>query len=231
MSIIVVAEIGVNWDGDYKILRKMMRFSKKAGCTAIKLQAFNEKIIGNHPQKNRLLKTSVSEKNIKKIDDIAKSVGIEWFCTPMYPEAVLMLNPYVKRFKIRFGDSKDLFKSKKSELLEKILETKKEVIISSIKPPKQKMRNKKIKWLYVVPKYPCDFSDINFKNLKKFDGYSNHCPYIIAPLTAVILGAKIIEVHITNDKSKDYFDNAVSFDESELKQLMDGIRNISKIKK
>ena len=77
----VIAEIGVNWDGDYKLVKKMMKFAKKSGCNAVKFQAFDEKIIGNHSQKERLLKTSISKKNIKKIDQIAKSIGIEWFCT------------------------------------------------------------------------------------------------------------------------------------------------------
>ena len=90
--------------------------------------------------------------------------------------------------------------------------------------------NFKIKWLYVVPKYPCQLEDINFKNLKDFDGYSNHCPHLIAPLTAAILGAEIIEVHITADKSKDYLDNNVSFDYKELKSLVSLIHSSKKIK-
>ena len=227
----VVAEIGVNWDGDYKLAKKMMNSAKKSGCNAVKFQAFDEKILGNHSQKERLLKTSISKKNIKKIDQIAKSIGIEWFCTPMYPEAVEMLEPYVKRYKIRFGDSKTIFRTGKSEILKKILKTKKEIIISSKNPPTQKLKNKKIKWLYVVPKYPCDLSDINFKDLYKFDGYSNHCPSIIAPLTASILGAKIIEIHITSDKSKDFIDNNVSFNHDELMELVKLIRLSEKIKK
>ena len=58
-----------------------------------------------------------------------------------------------------------------------------------------------------------------------FDGYSNHCPEIIAPLTAVNFGAQIIEVHITDDKSKDYFDNNVSFGYKELDELIKLIRH------
>ena len=42
----------------------------------------------------------------------------------------------------------------------------------------------------------------------------------MAPLTAVILGAKIIEVHITSDKTKNFFDNNVSFDYDEIKEIM-----------
>ena len=179
------------------------------------------------------MRASISESNVKIIDDLAKSVRIEWFCTPMYPEAVDFLNPFVTRFKIRESDGKLLLENRTSELIEKIFETKKEVIISSEKSPRNTtfFNNNQVKWLYVVPKYPCEFNDLDFRNLGDFDGYSNHCPHFLAPLTAVLLGAKIIEVHITSDKSKDFLDNNVSFDYSELKQLTTLIRLAEKIKR
>ena len=231
--IFLVAEIGTNWDGNFELAKKMMEEAKSAGCNAVKFQAFNEEMVKNHPGKNRLIRTAISENNIEKIDNIAKFVGIEWFCTPMYPEAVSMLNPFVRRFKIRFGDSKMLLENKKTDLFNKILETKKEVIISSEKSPRNTtfFNNNQVKWLYTVAKYPCEFNDLDFRNLGDFDGYSNHCPHFLAPLTAVLLGAKIIEVHITSDKSKDFLDNDVSFDYSELKQLTTLIRLAEKIKR
>jgi N,N'-diacetyllegionaminate synthase len=66
--------------------------------------------------------------------------------------------------------------------------------------------------------------------MNNFDGYSNHCPHFLAPLTAVILGSKIIEVHITSDKSKNFADNAVSFDYDELENLIKLIRLAETIK-
>jgi len=231
--VFIIAEIGVNWDGDYDLVKTMMEMAKRSGCDAVKFQAYNDEIIKDHPKYLRLKKSSITSSNVKKIDQIAKSVNIEWFCTPMYPEAVDFLNPYVNRFKIRQLDSKELLENKTSKLIEKIFETGKEIIISCDSSPKNsKFYNMpNTKWLYVVPKYPCDFSDINFKNLKEFDGYSNHCPDILAPLSSVILGGKIIEIHITNDKSKNYLDNSVSFNEIELKQLINLINKFKKIKK
>ena len=73
--------------------------------------------------------------------------------------------------------------------------------------------------------------DLDFSEIKDFGGYSNHCPHLIAPLTAVVLGAKIIEVHITSDKSKKFFDNNVSFDYNELEDLVKLIRLAEKIKR
>ena len=103
LLVFITAEIGVNWDGDFILIEKMMRDAKNSGCDAVKLQAFNEKIISEHPQKNRLLKSSVSKNNIEQIDSISKKIGIEWYCTPMYPDAIDFLDPFVKRYKIRYS--------------------------------------------------------------------------------------------------------------------------------
>jgi sialic acid synthase SpsE len=229
----VVAEIGVNWDGNFEIAQDMMLHAKNSGCGAVKFQAYNKELVKDHPAASRLMKSAITKSNVEKIDQIAKSVGIEWFCTPMYPDAVDFLNPYVNKFKIRWLDGKELFKNKSSKILEKILETKKEVMISSDTTPKNLTfyNESNIKWLYCVPKYPCNLDDFDFTAINDYDGFSNHCTHFLAPLSAVLLGAKIIEFHITSDKSKDFFDNNVSFDYTELSQLMELIRLSEKIKK
>ena len=79
--------------------------------------------------------STITSENIEKIDSLAKEVGIEWFATQMYLEAVDLLNPYVKRFKIRELEGRKIVKNENSELFEKVLNTKKEIIISSEKSP------------------------------------------------------------------------------------------------
>jgi sialic acid synthase SpsE len=229
--VFITAEIGVNWNGDFHLIEKMMKDAKNAGCNAVKLQAFNEKIVGDNPNKDRLLETSVSAENVNEIQLISKKVGIEWYCTPMYADAISFLDEYVKRYKIRFADSLDLHKNQPSPLISRVLKTNKEIIISSQKNPKnlELYNNKNIKWLYVVPKYPCTLDEIDFSCLKDFQGYSNHCRDSIAPLTAAILGAEMIEIHVTSDKEKNYFDNPVSFDPSETEHLVQLIRKTEKI--
>ena len=230
--VFVVAEIGVNWDGDFELAKQMMNMAKKCGCNAVKFQAFDYNIVKEHPESDRLMKSAVSKDNVDKIDKISKEIGIEWFATPMYPDAVTLLEPYVKKFKIRVADGRSLFQNKSSEIIDRIMKTKKNFIISVEKNPKilSAYSQKNISWLYCVSKYPCEFSDLDFSNIENFDGYSNHCPHFLAPLTAVILGSKIIEVHITSDKSKDFADNNVSFDYDELENLMKLIRLAEKIK-
>ena len=231
--IFVVAEIGVNWDGDFELAKDMMQNAKKAGCNAVKFQSYLAESVKNHPEFLRLAKCSISPNNIETINDIANSVGIEWFCTPMYPEAVDFLNPYVNRFKIRFYDGRSIFEGNASELINRTLKTGKQVLISSqISPRNTKyFHHDQISWLYCVPKYPCNLEDLDFTAFNDFEGYSNHYPDLLGPLTASILGAKIIEIHITADKSKNFIDNNVSFDYDELTNLVKLIRRSEIIKK
>lgn len=229
----IVAEIGVNWDGDLKILEHMIKNAKQSGCDAVKFQAFNFDIVKASPIAEELLKSSVSPSNICEIDQLSKKYNIEWFGTPMYTDAVAMLEPFVKRYKIRYGDSKKILENQPSELFDAVLRSGKEIFVSTNTTPKncKHYKNPKIKWLYVVPKYPCGISDLDFSNFSDFDGYSNHYPHFLGPLVAATLHSKTIEVHITPDKTRDYPDNPVSFDLKELHELVQLIRKVEQIKK
>ena len=225
----IIAEIGINWDGNFDLLNEMMAKSKEAGCNLVKLQAFERATTNNHPQTERLLKSAVTNKNIEKINDLAKSNNIEWFCTPMYPDAVKLLEPYLNQFKIREIDARELANGKSSEMIDLIIETKKPIIASSEHIPKRNYSIKsRIRWLYCVPKYPCDYKEIDFEKMKKFNGFSNHCPEIDAPINAAKNGAEVIEVHITSNKEDDFIDNNVSFDYNQLSELIFQIRSFDK---
>jgi len=229
--VFVIGEIGVNWDGDIGLAKDMMINAKESGCDAVKFQAYNETIIKDHPEKTRLMKAAISKTNVENINEIARLVGIEWFCTPMYPDAVDFLEPFVKRFKIREMDGRPLLKNETAQLMERVLKTNKEIIVSCESSPKgTKYYNlPNIRWLYCVPKYPCAVEDLDFRKIKEYHGYSNHCPNLIAPLAAVILGAKILEIHITSDKSKNFVDNNISFDYVELRDLLKLVRSSEKL--
>ena len=113
-----------------------MKNAKKAGFDAVKFQAFDKNITKNHPESNRLLKSSISKSNVNKIDKISREIGIEWFCTPMYPDAVNFLEPFVQRYKIRELDGRPLLENNSTSLIEKVLDTGKEVFVSSNHSPK-----------------------------------------------------------------------------------------------
>ena len=151
----------------------------------------------------------------------------------MYPEIVKVLNPFVKRFKLREFDGRSLVEDEITPLTKSVLETGKEIIVSSQKSPKNcdNYKNEQIRWLYCVPKYPCIIEDIDFKDIQDFNGYSNHCVDPIVPISAAVLGSDIIELHVTLDKNGKYIDNNVSFDFEELKKIVNNIRKIERLKK
>ncbi len=217
----LIAEIGVNWDGNFELAKEMMQVSAKNGFNFVKFQAFQPELVAKHPEASRVYRSSITPDNINKINSIANDVGIEWFCTPMYEDAIEFLEPFVNRYKIREYDGREIIANKSSNIFKKLLETKKEIMISTkILPQQCKFyKNKQIKWLYCVPKYPCKLNEIDFSMIENFDGFSNHCPDIIAPMKAIDLKSEILEIHITSDKSMDFIDNNVSFDYSDMEKI------------
>ena len=103
-------------------------------------------------------------------------IGIFFFITT--PKALMSqcivfeLEPYVKLFKIRYSDGIPIVENKSSEIFEKVQNTGKDIIISTNKSPKNCsfFENSKIKWMYCVPKYPCELNDLDFTNFEDFDG-------------------------------------------------------------
>ncbi len=220
--VFVVAEIGVNWDGDFELVKQMMNESKSLQLNAVKFQAFTFDMTKNHPESKRLMNSSITKENVEKINDIAQEIGIDWFCTPMYPGAVDFLDPFVSRYKIREFDGREIIQSNQTDLFQTIYKKHKNIFISSETIPLDcSLHNDpQIKWLYCVPKYPCSLDEIDFSLLKYFDGFSNHCSLIEAPIHALREGIEILEIHITSDKTKDFIDNNVSFDYGEIKEIM-----------
>lgn len=127
-KIFVAAEIGANWRGNIGVLDRMVSRAKLAGCNAVKFQALSEELLDRHPEWDWYHHASVTEDNIGAIDKVCKKHNIEWFCTPTYPDAIDFLNPYVKRWKIRHADNKDL------GIIQACLMTHKEIIVSVDRP-------------------------------------------------------------------------------------------------
>ena len=121
LKMFVVGEIGVNWDGDFELLKDMMSQLKNLGLDAVKFQSFTHDMIKNHPESSRLFQSSITKDNVEKIHKISSDVEIEWFCTPMYPEAVSFLDPFVSRYKIRELDGRKIIQNLNSEILNSIL--------------------------------------------------------------------------------------------------------------
>lgn len=232
----IAAEIGVNFR-DFREVKRMIGLAGDAGADGVKFQCYREEHIKGHPREAELIDIILKQTDIEFLKDTADGNGIEFFATPMYPEAVDMLEAVrVKKYKIRYADNNN------ETLISRVAQTGKEMYVSC---GYQYIDNMDLevwhddyrKWtfVYCVPEYPPKTVDLPKKFRKfdgKFGGYSNHYPSISIPLAAAARGAEYIEVHVKNDKYHEGYkpiDDAASITFSELEQLVKLTREIEKI--
>ncbi len=198
----LTAELGTNWRGDVDVLRRMLVKCHWAGVDAVKFQALSDELINRHPEWDWYHHASVTPENVDTIDKMCKEIGMEWFCTPCYPEAVTWLAPYVKRWKIRHADNKD------QTLIRECRNTGNIVYVSVDRPPTTKLDS--INYIYCIPKYPTTLGELNFDMLKILKGYSNHCLDVTALYKAYRYGIDYLEFHLTDSSDDFAIDNKVS---------------------
>lgn len=220
MNIFITAEIGVNWIGDLKVLEYLLQSCKRMGVDAVKFQCLSDKLIKRHTELPYYRDASISENNIKEVNELCKKYDMEWYCTVTEPSQVHLLNPYVNKFKIRRADSTNKL------LKNECFETGKTVLVSSHLP--QNTDAARVISLYCPKKYPLEYNEINFEMIKRMDGFSNHCQNALAIFRAVEFGASFIEVHLTPSKDLFLLDNPLSFTVNELNEIVKWIRFYTK---
>lgn len=198
----------------------MIKAAAEAGADAAKFQAYTCDHIGGHADEQHLEEIMLDESIIRYLYWRCQQHGIEFMCTPFYPEAVVMLDPYVKRWKVRCAD-------RFNELLLKAIDkTDKEVLISVKEQPSNPKTqcNPNYRLLYCDPQYPPGLKQEEPINLGQFDGYSCHVPVVDGIVSSVVGGnLKYLEVHVRLDhyEPPHYcpIDTAVSITMSELAEL------------
>jgi len=193
-----VAEIGSNWEGSLKKACQLVLECKEAGANAVKFQMWRADDLYNGKYKEFEL-TFGKAKIIKSYCD---DIGIEFFCSVFYPEAVDFLETLdVTRYKLasRTMTMKDPYSSM---TINKVEGTGKPVIFSNghksyiipIDGAKQ---------LYCIPEYPANPDDINWKQASMCDGFSDHTLGIDHALNYAIQNPdKILEKHVKLVDSK-----------------------------
>ena len=241
MKVFVVAEIGSNWEGDVKKAKKIIHECKNAGINAVKFQMWraNDLYSQKHPQWNMIRKSELTFKKAEKIKKYADSIGIEFFCSPFYPEGVDYLESLgVKKYKI--ASRTCLLNDKNSlETLERVSKTRKPVIISmgmgGNKKRIMKIFSKSKKtFCYCISEYPAPFEKINWKKAIKYDGFSDHSLGIDAPILFTLLKKQTrtkqitIEKHVKLKNSRGP-DASTSITTDLLKELISRIKLIDKL--
>ena len=242
MKSFIIAEIASNWEGSFIKATKLIQESKNAGADAVKFQMWraNDLYSNKHPNWKFIKKSEITFEKAKKLKKIADKIGIEFFCSAFYPEAIEILEKLkVKRYKI--ASRTCLLKDPHSlETLESKSLTKKPVIISmGMGGSKKKIdkifsKNKKT-FCYCISKYPTNINKINWKTAIKFDGFSDHTLGITAPIIFAVLKKQnnssdiLIEKHVKLKNSQGP-DVSSSINTQELSELVKAVRNIEKLK-
>jgi len=237
----IVAEIASNWEGDFTKAQKLIQESKNAGANAVKFQMWRAHDLYNdkHPNWKFIKKSEITFQKARKLKKIADKIGIEFFCSAFYPEAIGILEKLkVKRYKI--ASRTCLLKDPHAlETLQEKSHTKKPVIISmgmggSRKKIEKIFSKNKKTFCYCISEYPTKITKIDWKKAIKYDGFSDHTLGITAPLIFTMLkkqnNAKniLIEKHIKLSNSKGP-DAGSSIDTEELASLVSAVRKIEKI--
>ena len=246
----IIAEIGNNHEGNYKIAKKLIELAAKAGVDAVKFQTFKvDEFINKQEKKrfNQLKNFQLSFNQFKNLKIIANSYNLRFMSTPLDYESSNFLLHNSDLMKIASCDN-NFF-----PLIENIIVRNKPLIISTgllklkeitylIKKITDKIGKQKVKekiaLLHCVTSYPVEDENANLYSINflknKFDlcvGYSDHTLGKEACLLAVSNGAKIIEKHFTIDKNYSEFrDHAMSADYEELSEIVKSIRKIEKLK-
>ena len=240
MKAFIVAEIASNWEGSVSIAKKLIKESKKAGADAVKFQMWRASdLYQGHPDWKIIKKSELTFAKVKTLKTYSDNIGIEFFCSGFYPESIEYLQSLgVKRYKLA-SRTCTLNDPHSIETITKISNYKKPVIISmgmgGNKNKIKKILNKnKIMFCYCISEFPTDMKKINWKELKKFNGFSDHTLGITAPIIFAVMKNQskskeiFIEKHVKLKNSKGP-DASSSIDTDELGILVSQIRRIEKL--
>ena len=254
MKTFIIAEAGVNHNGNIEIAKKLIDVAVESKVDAVKFQTFKaEKLVSKMAQKAEYQKnnTNVGETQLemlKKLEldvyshielmDYCRNKKIKFLSTPFDLDSIEILN----------GLGMDIFKIPSGEItnypyLKKIGSLRKKVILSTgmsfeseIEDAINVLRKNgtsDITVLHCNTEYPTPIDNVNLKAMKTIErnlnvkvGYSDHTLGIEIPIAAVAMGATVIEKHFTLDKNMEGPDHRASLEPDELKEMVKCIRNI-----
>ena len=252
----IIAEAGVNHNGDIQLAKEMILAAKNAGVDAIKFQTFqSEKVVSKFAPKaeyqkdttNRLesqldmvKKLELSYESFRALKKFCEEIKILFLSTPFDQESIIFLNNLgVPIFKIPSGEITNL------PYLEAVSKLKKKIILSTGMAALSEVEQvvklfqqngcTDLTLLHCTTEYPAPYDEVNLRAMCKMGdyfglpvGYSDHTQGIEIPVAAVALGATVIEKHFTLDKNMEGPDHKASLDPRELKEMVSQIRNLEK---
>ena len=250
MSVKIIAEIGINHNGDMIIVKKLIDVAYEAGCNAVKFQKRNiDKVYSKelldsdrqspwgNTQRDQKKGLEFSHNDYLEIDSYCKLKKIEWFASAWDIDSQIFL----RNFGCKFNKIASAMITNNS-FIQEVASEKKHTFISTGMSSMQEIKNAvdifvkancPFELMHTVSTYPMPDSDANLLCIpmlkKEFNcdvGYSGHETGLSISYAAVALGASSIERHITIDRAMYGSDQAASIEPHGLRQLVGAIRKI-----
>lgn len=229
----IIAEAGVNHNGDIGQALLLCNAAKEAGADAVKFQHFRAADL--QPERYAMLKPlELSDAQMTEIAAHCKAIGIEFMCTPFGVREVEFLAPLVRRMKVASGCLT------RSDLLAAVRATGLPVILSTGMADLRRIQNAldvlgTATLLHCTSAYPCPTKEVNLSAMDALRarwghsckvGYSDHTSGIVVALAAVARGAAVLEKHLTLDRSQEGPDHKASVEPKEFRIMVEAIRTI-----
>ena len=217
----IIAEIGQNHNGDLELACELIKKAKVCGADVAKFQLYDAKNLfpkeGNEWYEYNC-KTELSFEDVEMLDRVCKEEGIEFMASVFDVKRIRWLEDLnVKRYKIA---SRSIHEE---HLINAVIETGKPVLISlgMWKQETFPSYSGNISYLYCISKYPTPLNELDFSKIdfSSYAGFSDHTEGVVAPITALARGAKIIEKHFTIDKTMHGPDHSGSMTPEELTEI------------
>ena len=250
MDIIIVAEIGINHNGDMSICKELIDVAVDSGCNAVKFQkrdineVYTQEFLDSHrespwgvTQREQKIGLEFSAAQYQEIEDYCQSKGIDWFASAWD----ISSQKFLRQFNSRYNKVASAM-IVHAELLKEIANEGKHTFISTGMTTYRdidqaveifKQANCPFELMHTVSTYPMKDEDANLNMINTLReryqcniGYSGHEVGLAVSYAAAALNISSLERHITLDRAMYGSDQSASVEPSGFKQLVGAVRKI-----
>ena len=242
----IVAEVGINHNGDVNLAKRLISVALAAGCDAVKFQKRTVAVVYTPEELAKPRESPFGETNgdlkyglefgreeYAEIDAFCKSVKMPWFASPWDEASVDFLDQFdLPAYKVASASLTD------DNLLRHIRNTGKPVILSTgmstydeIDHAVEVLGKENLILMHATSTYPASYGELNLRVIPALSlrhgvpvGYSGHETGIPSSVCAVAIGACCVERHITIDRAMWGSDHAASLEPNGINRLVRDIR-------
>jgi sialic acid synthase SpsE len=224
LSTEIIAEIGQNHNGDMRVADDLIKAAKRAGADVAKFQVYDARALfppkAQNPWFDYNCSTELKKTDVLRLAESCEKVGIEFMASVFDTERIEWLEEAgVRRYKIASRSIND------ENLIAAVAATGKPLIVSlgawkqpvfpNIEAPGG------VEYLYCIAKYPAPPADLKLGSVdfERYAGFSDHSEGTTAACAAIVLGARILEKHMTMDKAAYGPDHSCSMTPDELERI------------